>query len=263
MELIHDRYGPDPGPEQRPLIILHGLFGSARNWQALAKRLGQTRPVIVPDLRNHGRSPHAATMTYDALATDVAQLMDAIGTETADIVGHSMGGKVAARLALTDPGRVNRLVVVDIAPVSYPERGFGHYIQAMRDVPLTAVFKRRDADDALAQAIPDRAIRGFLLQNLAVSPEGAAWRPNLDAIETALPQLYAFPDSDHLTPFAGPTLFLAGDRSDYITPAMRDTIRALFPHARVAAIKGAGHWVHADQPEAFLTAVEQALTVAA
>ncbi|WP_201154454.1 alpha/beta fold hydrolase [Rhodothalassium salexigens] len=275
---LHRHMPDDPTARARcPAIILHGLFGQARNWQALAKRLAVDRPVLVPDLRNHGRSPHDATMDYATMAGDIAHLIERTVPDLASapdhqprdlrspgraaVIGHSMGGKVAAALALTRPDLVARLMVLDIAPVTYGGRGFEVYIDAMRALPLDRIASRQEADANLARAIPDRPIRAFLMLNLSLAGGGARWRPDLDAIRAALPAIYGFPELSTLggQPYEGPTLVLSGDRSDYVQPKHRDTIRTLFPAARLASLKEAGHWLHADQPEAFLSAARQFL----
>lgn len=241
--------------EGPPLALLHGLYGQASNFGAVQKRLSAGRRVIALDLRNHGASPHAPAMSYPAMAEDVLETLRDLGALPCALVGHSMGGKVAMCAALEAPAAVSRLLVADIAPVAYDHAGFhGRYVAAMRAVPLRPGLTRAEADAALAEAVPDRATRGFLLQNIrfGATPE---WRLNLDAIGAALPALAGWPEPED-GPYPGPVLFVAGGRSDYVLPAYRDTIRALFPAARVVTLKDASHWVHADDPEGFLSAVE-------
>lgn len=236
-----------------PLVIAHGLLGSARNWQALAKRLAAARPVLAVDMRNHGDSGWEADAGYEAQAADLAETIAAEADGAADVLGHSMGGKAAMMLALTQPGRVRRLIVADIAPVAY---GHSHAdtVRAMRALDMAAVARRADADAALREGIPDRAMRAFVLANLVLSPEGARWKPNLAALEADMPRIVGWPGPAGR--FDGATLFLSGGASDYVTEAMRPAIRAQFPAARFEALEGAGHWLHAEQPERFLAAVE-------
>ncbi|MBF9051452.1 alpha/beta fold hydrolase [Roseobacter sp. HKCCD9010] len=228
-----------------PILIAHGLFGSARNWNVIAKRMSETRQVISVDMRNHGQSPWENGHEYADLAADLAEVIGTLGGQ-ADIVGHSMGGKASMALALLHPEQVRRLVVADIAPVPY-----GHtqvqLIHAMRALDLSKVETRRDADEALQATVPEDGVRAFLLQSLDV--KGRAWRLNLDVLETFMPKIIGWPEI--AGQFDGPTLFLSGAASDYVRPEHRDPIRALFPAARFAKIPGAGHWLHADKPREF------------
>ena len=252
------RYGDDGAHGSgTPLLLLHGLFGSAANWHGIARRLGEERPVLVPDLRNHGDSPHAPRMDYPAMAEDLAATLDAENAGRIVVVGHSMGGKLAMWLALCCPERLAGLAVVDIAPRRYPD-GFDPLIDALIALPLGAIRDRRDADRRLAQQIPSAAVRGYLLQNLRRAPDGWQWRIDLAAIAAAMPALLDFPDPDG-SQFTGPTLFIYGTASPYIDAAALPAIRARFPLARLRAIPNAGHWVYADSPDAF-TAALQAFT---
>lgn len=241
-----------------PLIILHGLFGSGRNWTTIARGLSEQNRVVVPDLRNHGASPHADTMTYTAMADDIEALLDRAGIQRTDIIGHSMGGKAAMWLALTQPERVNRLIVVDIAPVQYAHN-FKWIIQALRRLSLERLTGRTDAEDRLAQDIQESALRRFLLQNLIWRSGQGRWRINLDAIERALPELMAFPPAGGLPPFDKPVLFIAGGQSDYVAPDYASTIEQLFPKARIERLPSAGHWLHSEQPDVFLGRVRDFL----
>ena len=228
-----------------PILIAHGLFGSARNWNVIAKRMSETRQVISVDMRNHGQSPWANSHEYVDLAADLAEVIGTLDGR-ADIVGHSMGGKASMALALLHPEQVRRLIVADIAPVTY-----GHtqvqLIHAMRALDLSKIETRRDADEALQATVPEGGVRAFLLQSLDVKRR--AWRLNLDVLETFMPKIIGWPGI--AGQFDGPTLFLSGAASDYVRPEHRDSIRALFPAARFAKIPGAGHWLHADKPREF------------
>jgi pimeloyl-ACP methyl ester carboxylesterase len=250
---LHLREYPGPA-ESAPILLVHGLFGSGTNWHGIARRLAQTRPLLVPDLRNHGESPWDAVMDYPAMAADLAALLDARGIAAAHLVGHSMGGKAAMCLALARPERVRSLAVVDIAPIAYESR-FGALVDALQALPLEDLRDRRDADARLAAVVSSAAVRGYLLQNLAYdADQGLRWRLNLPAIADSLNQILGFPDAQGRQ-FAGPTLFVYGSRSDYVGADGLDRIRALFPLARLRAIPNAGHWVYADQPDAFLAAL--------
>ncbi|UWP89792.1 alpha/beta fold hydrolase [Aliiroseovarius crassostreae] len=232
-----------------PILIAHGLFGSGRNWGVIAKRLSNARRVIAVDMRNHGNSPWSDSHSYADLAGDLAEVITAIGG-TADLIGHSMGGKAAMVLALSHPTLLRRLLVADIAPV-----GYGHsqtpLIDAMRRIDLSQIEKRSDADRLLATDVEDASIRAFLLQSLDVAAK--RWRLNLDALERNMAGIVGFPDVTGQ--FASPTLFLSGANSDYVLRDHRPQIKSLFPNAHQAKIPDAGHWLHAEKPRAFEAAV--------
>jgi esterase len=236
---------------QPPVVILHGLFGSAGNWATIARRLAEQRRVVALDLRNHGNSPWAHTISYSDMAEDVFATSRALGLGRFALIGHSMGGKAAMAAALAHPAEVERLVVVDIAPVAYAPGHLG-YVRAMRALDLSAVRRRGDADAALADVVPGAAERAFLLQNLVFEAGGARWRINLAAIEQAMRELAGFPPQPPGAVYRGPALFVAGENSDFLLPAHEPAIKRLFPHARIARADNAGHWLHAEQPEAFL-----------
>ena len=224
------------------VLIVHGLFGSARNWGAIAKRLSVDRQVIAVDMRNHGASAWHATNTYLDMAHDLAELLN----EPADVVGHSMGGKAAMVLAMQSPELVRRLVVADIAPVTYSHSQMP-MIDAMRSVDLSLVESRKDADAQLAKSVDDAGVRAFLLQSLDVKDR--RWRLNLDVLVAEMDAIMGFPDVDSVCD--APSLFLAGAESDYVQEAHRPIIKSKFPKARFARIPGVGHWLHAEKPRAF------------
>ena len=233
-----------------PVVMLHGLFGSASNWGRIQRRLAETRLVLAMDLRNHGASPHGAAVDYATMAADVIETLDAEGIGAAAVIGHSMGGKVAMQMALSMPERVSRMVVADIAPVpSAPT--FRAIAAAMLALPLTPGLTRAAANAALEPVAADPAVRGFLLQNLRFTdPPG--WRIGLAEIAAGLPEIEAWTGGGV---YGGPVLVLRGELSDYVRPEYRPLFRALFPAARFASLRGAGHWLHADAPDAFLATV--------
>lgn len=237
-----------PG-DRPPLVIAHGLYGSARNWGVIAKRLSDSRQVIAVDMRNHGQSDWTDTHGYDDMADDLAEVIAALGGP-ADVLGHSMGGKAAMVLALRHPGLVHRLIVADIAPVPYTHSQLP-FIEAIRAVDLSQVAKRSDASAQLAEQGVDPALQSFFTQSLDLVHK--RWTLNLDTLAREMPKIMSFPQVDGSWP--GPALFLAGADSDYVTPAHRPAIRVLFPSARFARLKGAGHWLHADKPREFEAAV--------
>lgn len=236
----HGAAGSNP-----PLLIVHGLYGSGRNWGVIARRLADERLVLAPDMRNHGDSFRSDSHSYADLAADLAEVIEAEGAP-ADVVGHSMGGKAAMVLALTRPDLLRRLVVADIAPVTY-----GHsqvqYIHAMRAVDLSKVEKRSDAVAQLAKDVPDKTLQSFFTQSLDLT--NRRWRLNLDALEAEMPKILGFPKVEGQ--FENPALFLTGGQSDYVRPEHRPAIRALFPKARFAKLPKAGHWLHAEEPRDF------------
>ena len=249
VQLAASEYGSGPN-----VAILHGLFGSGRNWRSIAQQLAAGHCILAFDLRNHGTSPWADEMSYREMVEDLRTSLRARGIGRAALLGHSMGGKVAMLTALLHPGEVDRLVVVDIAPASNPPDLLS-YVRAMQEVDLRGVGRRSEADAQLAKAITDAAERAFLLQNLIIDNGSAHWRLNLEAIAREFPEITGFPDLPPGTAYGGPTLFVAGSRSAYLQSQHEPVIRQLFPRARIKRIEGAGHWVHAEQPQAFLQTV--------
>jgi pimeloyl-ACP methyl ester carboxylesterase len=249
LTLAHKEFGAGS-----PVVVLHGLFGSARNWQAIAKRLAAHHHVYTLDLRNHGASPWADSMSYHDMAEDVAEFVEAHALAPATVLGHSMGGKVAMALALSQPALVRRLVVADIAPVVYAH-SFLPYVQAMQDLNLGGIARRDEADAALSEQVPDATTRMLLLQNLILHDRHFDWRINLPALAGAANELLGFPQfSDHR--YQGRALFVHGARSAYVAPAHHALIQQLFPQAEIVAIAEAGHWLHVDQPARFLETVQ-------
>ena len=249
VELVFDERGAGP-----PLVVLHGLFGAKRNWATIAKALAPHHRVLTVDLRNHGASPWDAVHDYPALAGDVARFIHTHVGGPAAVLGHSMGGKAAMVLALEEPGLVERLIVVDIPPA--PSRtSLIDALRAMQQVPLAACTRRGEVDAALAESIADPAVRAFLVQNVTTGPAGLAWAMNLDAIAHNFPAIVGFPHVPAGRIFSGPTLFVVGERSDYVRPEHHAAIHRLFPAATIQVVTGAGHWVHAEAPDAFLAVV--------
>ncbi|MEI6097460.1 MAG: alpha/beta fold hydrolase [Alphaproteobacteria bacterium] len=230
-----------------PLLIVHGLFGSARNWGVVARKLAMGREVYAVDMRNHGASPRFATQSYADMAGDLAEVIRSLGGPM-DVLGHSMGGKAAMVLALTQEELVRRLVVADIAPVAY-DHDQSRHIQAMRGLDLSDLASRSQADLRLQATIPDPALRAFFLQSLDLRASPPAWRLNLNVLEAEMPKIVGWPETQGQ--FTGPVLFLTGSESRYVLPEHRNKIRSLFPAARFAKLTGAGHWLHADRPRAF------------
>lgn len=234
-----------------PLLIVHGLYGSARNWGVVAKKLSATRQVFAVDMRNHGSSDWQDSHSYPDLAADIAEVLSHIGP--ADVLGHSMGGKASMMAALQSPELVKRLIVADIAPVQYSHTQLP-FIHAMKAVDLSQVEKRSDALAQLeAAGVEDPTLRSFFTQSLDLK-EGK-WRLNLDVLAREMPKIMGFPETVS-GQYEGPALFLSGAMSDYVLPEHRPTIRTLFPKAQFVKMSGAGHWLHAEKPAEFIATVD-------
>jgi esterase len=234
----------------RVVILLHGLFGSSDNWHPIALRLAESFHVFAVDQRNHGQSPHSDEMDYPLMAADVNKFMAARGLETAMVIGHSMGGKAAMQFALQFPGRVEKLVVADMAPRAYAP-AHEKIFAAQLALDLKSFSTRQQIEEALAPEIPDLVLRRFLLKNLGRSSTGEFfWKINLRGVAKSYFRLRAPVSAP--APFVKPALFIRGGKSDYIHPADGSLIRELFPMAEIQTIAEASHWVHADAPEAFL-----------
>lgn len=230
-----------------PVLLAHGLFGSGKNLGGLARRLAQTRRVILVDMRNHGDSPRDADHSYPALAGDLADVIAAQGGR-ADVLGHSMGGKAAMMLALDHPGLVRKLAVLDIAPYGYAHSQ-SHLIDAMETVELTDLRLRSEADARLARQVEEPGVRAFLLQSLDLKSDPPRWKFNLPVLRQQMPNLVGWPKAAPKGSFHGPALFLAGALSDYCRAPQVEAIRAHFPQAQIRVLAGAGHWLHADRPQ--------------
>jgi esterase len=229
-----------------PLLIVHGLFGSARNWGVIAKRLSDTRQVVAVDMRNHGDSPAMDSHSYADMAADLAEVIAGIAPEM-DVMGHSMGGKAAMMLALTQPALINKLIVADIAPTPYDHSQDGP-LHAMQGVDLSQITSRKDAAD---QMDVDAGTAAFLLQSLDL--QNKRWKLNLDVLARDMPQIVGWPAP--AGQFDGPALFLRGATSSYVPDSAAPAIHAAFPAATIETVPDAGHWLHAEQPRAVEAAV--------
>ena len=242
----------------RRAVFLHGLFGRGKNFTTVAQGLLPETQSLLLDLPNHGQSGWTAGFSYAEQADLVAAYLRSnfAAAGPVDVVGHSMGGKVAMVLALRHPDLVRRLVVIDIAPVVGAEvRGeFPHLLGALAGLDLAAIERRTDAGAALRGQIPSDTVRGFLLQNLKRSGEGFAWEPNLELLRAELDVIMDFP-AGITSQFVGPVLWLGGGRSDYITDADEPAMRALFPKTRRMTVRGVGHWVHAEAADVVIAAL--------
>ena len=246
------------GTDFPPLVILHGMLGSSRNWQTAGSELAGRRRVHALDLRNHGQSPHADSMSYAEMAADVVAWLDSRRIWQTDLMGHSMGGKVAMLLACRTPERVGRLTVVDTAPRDYYWPAHRDEFAAMSALDLGAIRSRAEAEARMEDRIPNWAMRKFIATNLErVAGGGWKWQFNLPAIRAALPELEKNPllQADR---FPGPALFVAGGKSAYVQPGDRGAILGHFPSATIVTLPDSGHNPHIESREAFVRAVESA-----
>ncbi len=238
-----------------PLLLLHGLLGFGRNLQSVARKLEDKFTCCLVDLRNHGHSPWSPVMSYEAMAADLLDILDRQSWSQAAVLGHSMGGKAAMALALLEAARIDRLIAADIAPVTYGH-DFKTYIDAMLAVDLGETKQRAEVDEQLKATVSEQAIRGFLMQNLESADTGLRWRANLQVLLEAMPSISSFPEALAGSSYAGPTLFIRGGRSSYVRSDHEPVIHQFFPQAQITTIENAGHWLHAEQPMAFVEAVE-------
>ena len=233
-----------------PLVILHGLFGSLDNWQTIAKQLAEFYTVFIIDLRNHGRSPHVNEHSYELMAEDVFNFMSDNWIYGANVIGHSMGGKVAIRLALDYPEQVNKLIIADMG-IKQSERGHENIFEAMFDLDLLNLDSRTIIDNQLKTRITELGVRQFLLKNLSRRKEGGyKWKMNLLALHEHYDEILKEIESD--STFDNLTLFLRGGNSNYVLNEDFEDIQTLFPNSKLETIEGAGHWLHAEKPKEFV-----------
>ena len=238
-------FGDEKSP---PVMIVHGLYGSGRNWGVIAKRLSDQFFVITVDLRNHGDSPWLDTHNYHVMADDLVEVINSLNIKP-NIIGHSMGGKAAMVLALKRPNLVRNLIIADIAPVKY-EHDQSQFIEAMQKVDLSKVEKRSDATLALSKFVEDKSLQTFFTQSLDIKAK--RWKLNLKVLRSEMSEILSFPKIE--SEFSGHSLFLKGEKSDYIKSEHRKLIKSLFTKARFATFKEAGHWLHAEKPREFESA---------
>jgi len=242
--------------EGKHIVLIHGLFGSLENLNMVAKNLSQHFCVTSIDVRNHGNSFHQQNMDYQVLAQDVINLLDKLSIKNCHILGHSMGGKIAMKIALSFPERINKLIVADIAPVKYPAHHLT-IIEGLQAIDLTQVLKRQDADIQLAKYVPNTGVRQFLLRNITLNELGKfQFKCNLHNIDKGYQQIMQSITDQTEQKFNGETLFIKGANSDYILPEHQSAITLLFPKAKAKIIQGAGHWLHAEKTVAFNKIVE-------
>lgn len=256
---LHAVTSGESGPR---VAFCHGLFGQGRNWTQIAKGIADVARPTLLDLPDHGRSPWSERFDYPAMADAVAETLLAVDAdEPWVVVGHSMGGKTAMLLALRRPELVRQLCVVDVSPVDYREgREFETFVEGMRGMNLSAIRTREDADAALREAAPDPGVRAFLLQNLRRDGDGWRWQVNLPVLGDSIGLLRQWPvDAVAGRTYDGPVTWVGGADSGYVRPEMAETMRGYFPRVRLVTVKGAGHWVHSEQPAVFLATLRALL----
>lgn len=248
MQLHFREYG-----HGEPLIVLHGLFGSLDNWHPLSQQFAERFRVFAVDLRNHGHSPHSDEMNYAVMANDLREFMEAHALSSANVLGHSMGGKTAMQFALSFPDKTRTLLVADMAPRVYPP-AHADIFRALLALDLKSFHTRQEIEEALAWEIPQLSLRQFLLKNLTRDEHGGLrWKMNLSGVHQNYPRLNEPLDASQ--PFNKPALFVRGGKSRYVREQDEPEIRRLFPRAQFVTIPNAGHWIHADAPEIFVRIV--------
>lgn len=248
MKLFYRKIG-----KGKPFIILHGLFGLSDNWFTLGKSLSEKYEVILVDLRNHGQSPHSSHFTYNAMCQDLLDLYEELNISEAIMLGHSLGGKVAMQFALDNPEKVEKLIVVDISPKPTPLRHLD-IINTMLDIDFEKLKTRSEVEQQLEKTIKSKQVRQLLMKNLYWADKTRlAWKLNIFAINDNLDEI--FKEIISINPFNKPILVVKGALSDYITKEDLSQIKVLFPEFKISIIENAGHWVHSDNPSAFMEAV--------
>jgi pimeloyl-ACP methyl ester carboxylesterase len=257
--VIHTLLVGEDLPDGVPTVVfLHGLFGQGRNFATIAKSLIPEARSLLVDLPNHGRSAWTEGVDLVDMADDVAAAVRERTRTPVVLVGHSLGGKVAMLVALRHPALIDRLAVVDISPVPRATEQFEHLLGALATIDLDTLGSRGDADAQLTGLIPDGTVRAFLLQNLYRDGDRWAWRANLTLLRASLDVIGGFPDIGGRR-YDGPVLWVRGERSDYVGDADGAAMRASFPRTVAVTVKGAGHWVHSEQPVAFVQVLRRFL----
>lgn len=250
MDLYYQKSGSAQNP---PLLILHGLFGSLKNWNGIGRKLSQSFHVFNLDLRNHGNSPHSDEMNYSVMAEDIKTFIEQQQLQKVNIIGHSMGGKTAMYTALRYPQMIDKMAVIDIAPVTYKHR-FETILNALQSLPLSLIKSRQQAQKYLQTYIDELSIVQFLLLSLKIDTSGktaAKWLFNLPVIQQSMEYISAFPESGMPAPVQSLNneLFLKAEFSNYINENNRNRIKYFFPGSKIVTVKNSSHWMHAEQTD--------------
>ncbi len=242
------------GETGKPLVVLHGVFGLLDNWLTISKHIAEQGFILyLVDQRNHGRSPHEEPMDYPTFSKDLREFLDQQGLENPHLLGHSMGGKTVMQYAADYPGTFDKLIVVDIGPKAYPIH-HTKILKGLNAIPIDEIQSRNDADEVLAEYEPILPVRQFLLKNLYRTDEGKfGWRFNLPVLTTSMSKIGIA--TKYEAPVENETLFVRGEKSDYIKDEDWDGILEIFPNARLETIADAGHWIQAEQPQAFVKCI--------
>ncbi len=249
MKLFFREYGTG-----KPMIMLHGLLGMSDHWIPAAKQFSNNFRVIIPDLRNHGQSPHSTDFSYEIMQSDIAELMHELNINTATVIGHSMGGKLAMLLALNHPEKVEQLIVEDISPVEYSADENHEIIQAIGKIHLSAINNREELRQSVLKATPDPMLQGLISKNMTTGTDHPfMWKPDISSISDNLTNIYSFPVSAEKN-YYKQTLFIKGGNSPYIADSHMSTIHQFFPQAKISTVEDSGHWVHAEKPVEFFEA---------
>lgn len=264
MKLHYKTYFEHKTPAASPnetIVIVPGLFGSVGNWKGFATKLSRFAPVVVIDQRNHGLSEHSPENSYFDLTADLLELLDDLGLKRINLCGHSMGGKTAMTFALTHSERLNSLIVLDIAPVTY-SHSHAPLLEALQSINLAAVKSRSDVEQQLEAAIPDKSTRLFIMLSLTKQKGEFKWRLNLKGLYDNLPLIGGFPNDElrHQV-FEGDCLFLKGADSDYLEPKYYDSVYSFFTKAGIETVSDAGHWLHIDQQQTVIQKIVSFLDI--
>jgi len=254
MELFFRKYGYG-----KSIIILHGLYGISDNWVNYARKLSENFSIYIPDLRNHGHSGHSMHFNYDVMVEDIVEFIEKNEIENPILIGHSMGGKVAMKFVLNNPNMVSKLVVIDMSARNYHLRSIhSNIINAMLDIDFLKIKSRKEVDAFLSKFIEDNRIRQFVMKNLhRTEKKSFSWRINLQAIIDNLDLL--FEEIINQGNFTGKTLFIKGEKSDYINDEDYLEMKKYFPNSNIITISNAGHWVQVDNPDDFFNALQNFL----
>ncbi len=239
------------------LLILHGLLGLSDHWVSLAKTLSEHFHCIIPDLRNHGKSAHHHVFNYEVMLDDIMELLLEQNIDKCNVLGHSMGGKLAMYLALHYPEKIRKMVIADISPTNYSLTRYSDLFNTLQSVNIEEITKRSDIEQYLTKQLPEKRLIWFVMKNIKmVGREKYAWKSNVKTIIDNLENIFGFGKFE-LQKCNQPCLFLQGANSDFILKEHKPLIKKLFPNSEIRTIDGAGHWLHVDKPETFLRLVTE------